>query len=627
MPQKIITGFVRLFCFWILLFECERITFLLYNHDKIHTAGWGEIFSSFFHALPLDISTACYLMAVPVFISVGSFFSARLCIFIQRQFFTTYAVFIILVFSIITSSELGIYDEWGIKLHYKALLYIRHPSEIFQTAGWGLTCRLLLIFLLQSALMILIFLRWFREAKSNIPPVKKSTGILFASSIVLLSPGILLLGMRGGVKPIAINQSASYYSRNNTLNNAAVNSGWNLVHSITQNHYHLGSNPYLFCPHEEAEKQVSLLYACNTDTVSLSILTNPRPNVVLFILESWSADLVKSLGGFDSITPFFDSLAQEGILFDSIYASGDRSEQGNVAVLSGYPAQPATSIIIQPGKFSRLPCLAQSLGKEGYNTSYYFGGQLSYGNIKAYLVYNRFDRIIEEDDVESVPHGKLGIHDEFMLRKQLRDLRTEKEPFFSTLFTLSTHPPWDIPQRFVFNWGGSENGIINTAHYSDACFSRYFAEAKKEKWFDNTLFVFIADHGRNTPRNHNFYSPDYRKIPLLLYGNVIKKEFRGMKSRRIGSQVDLAATLLRQMKIDAGDFKWSKDLLNPACPGFAYYAFIDGLGWVRPGEYFVYENNLGRFYEEKFLTGQSKDQLVKEGRSYLQVLYTQYLGY
>jgi phosphoglycerol transferase MdoB-like AlkP superfamily enzyme len=266
--------------------------------------------------------------------------------------------------------------------------------------------------------------------------------------------------------------------------------------------------------------------------------------------------------------------------------------------------------------------------KVGYQASFYFGGDLDYGEMKSYMMYNDFDRIKEGADFDaSLPRGKLGIHDEYTFNALSADLDKETQPFFASIFTVSTHSPYDYGKASVLAGYEIESQYVNAANYSDNCLNDFISNARRKPWFSNTLFIFISDHGHSTYKNRDFYSPDYHKLVFMFYGDVIRDDFRGSQVNKTGSQTDLPATLLPQLGIDAGAFKWSKNLLNPCAPGFAYFSFEVGLGWVRSCGYYV---NECRFNEPKYLRSLpgcifTGDSLRKEGNAYLQELYQEYL--
>lgn len=618
--KQILVSFVRQMLFWMLFFAFAKTVFMLYNINLLRIEGvtFGEALAAYRHGLQLDFATASYFMFFPtVLLLIQSLWSRNWMNKVNR----VYTFTAITLFSLLTAVELGIYPEWKTKLPFKAFAYLSNPTEVYDTVSNALFFSLIGLFLVMVMLTSWVYNKWFytviRQSERN---------YLFSAVFLLSTPILLFIGARGGVQPIPINQSASYYSNKNILNIAAVNSGFNLMINIIENYRNFGENPYAFYSDEEAAQTRKQIFSTERDSTT-KILTSSRPNIVLLILESWSADLIESLGGEPGITPEFRELEKEGILFTKLWATGPRSEQAMGSIFGGFPAHPISSITVQPDKFAKLPTITHKLIEAGYHTSFYFGGQLIYGNIKGFILYNGFKRVVEGADFgKDVIKGKLGAHDEFVLSRQLADLSKEKEPFFSALFTLSSHSPYDQPMEQVLNWGDNEKPYINSAYYTDHCLGRYFEEARKQPWYKNTLFVIVADHSHNSYRNWAFTTPNYHKIPMLLLGDVIKDEFRGTKISRLSNQSDLASTLLNQLDIDADEFHWSRNLLNPYTPEFAYYSFEEGLGWIRPAGHFVMDARIGHFHENAIPEAYA-DSVIREGKSYLQSLFGEYMSY
>ncbi|MFH2096007.1 MAG: LTA synthase family protein, partial [Bacteroidota bacterium] len=602
-----------------LFFIITRAVFILANTDDLHGISTGQILLTFWYALPLDLSTACYILVFPFFlIFLRSLFRIGAFNVINRF----YVYFVLFIVALITAGELGIYDEWGTKLNYKALTYLKNPDEIMRTAkAWVLIGGVLLIIIL----MIIGIIGYHKTARSYF--ITRKRNYLFSAVFLILTPGLLLLGIRGGMQQITIRQSDVYFSKNQFINTATVNSGWNLIHSIYKNKKYMNENPYKYYNYTEAKSRVDSLHYTENDS-TIKILTTDTPNIVILILESWAADIVPSCGGDSGITPRFDKLVNEGIIFSNIYGTAARSDQGIVAIFSGFPAQPTTSIIEQPNKAVKLPCITDPLKERGYFTSFHFGGQLNYGNIKGYLIDHGFDYLYEETDFPGdIPKGRLGYHDEFMLAQFLKDIGTFREPFMAAAFTMSSHSPYDQPFPEVLHWGDDEKDFINSAYYTDSCLGVFFKNAKKQEWYDNTLFIIVADHSHSTPRHTSFLSPEYKKIPMLFFGNVVKEEFRGTRFEKICSQVDIPATLLAQLGIDYKKYNWSKNLFNPSCPEFAYYAFKDGVGWVIPGNQFAYHHQDEIYYIDRIQDTLHREDIIMDGKCYLQVLFEEYLGY
>ncbi|MBL7137604.1 MAG: sulfatase-like hydrolase/transferase [Bacteroidales bacterium] len=616
--KQILGSFFRQLLFWILFFNFTRVIFLLYHLRliRIEKIPFQEVLAVFYHAFKLDLATACYFMILPfLLLAVQTIYSPRWLNIVNKA----YAGIMIFFYSLTAAGEMGIYSEWKTKLTYKVINYLRCPSEIYNSAGTSDFLILLLLLLVMSGTGIYLYIRWFYP---NLVRVKRVWW--FTVGFLLLVPGPLFLGMRGGVQEIPINQSESIFTRKNILNVASVNNLFNLYISVFENLRNFDRNPYVFMDHSSAKSLVQELYKVKKDT-TIQILTTNRPNVVLLILESWSADLIEDLGGKSGITPEVRKLQEGGILFTEIYASGSRSEQGMASIFGGLPAHPISCITVQPDKYQKVPSLSRNLSEKGYTTAFYFGGQLIYGNIKGYIYYNGFQKIMEIYDFpDELPLGKLGIHDEFTLGYMADDLDRTRQPFFVALFTLSTHSPWDQPFEKPLTWGDNEREYINAAFYTDHCLGEFFQQAARKPWFDSTLFIIVADHSHNSYYNWHPHSREYHKIPMLFYGNVIREEFRGTTWSSIGNQHDIPATLLAQLDLPANQFHWSKNLFNPYVADFAYFSNEDGAGWIRPDGYFSFDLNIPYFYFYE-PSPQRQDTMIQEGKAYLQEVFREYL--
>lgn len=607
------------YLFWMLFFQFLRLIFLIYNWSEVGNSSITEVLKSFWYAIYLDNSATGYVMMFPILISVfKSLFRKNFF----NQILRIYHFIIIFIGTSISIAELPLYDEWKVKMNFKALSYLARPKEVFETASvWNIIVGFLAIGLILF-LASKIFNKW-------VYPKEKQNRSFVASFVhLVLLPICFIWGIRGGLQEIPIHQADVYYSKNNFLNLVAVNSAWNLGSSIDKNHYFKNTNPYVFMPFEKARSTVDSLYFVPKDTTIQFLNINTKPNIVILLLESWSADCIKSLGGYDSITPHFDALAKEGILFTNVFGSGGLSDQGISAVLSAQPALPEVIVVNQPDKFVKLPSISSDLKKKGYFTSFAFGGQLSYGNIKAYLMTKDFDEIKDIADMpNSIPRGRLGIHDEFMLQWFADKLNSQKMPFFSMLFTLSSHSPYDMPYGEKFKWGGDAQKYINSMAYADSSIGLFFDKVKKMPFYKNTLFILVSDHSHNSPKGWHPYAQQYRRIAMMLYGEPINKEYRGTKISTYCSQTDLAVTLFKQLKYPHSTYRWSKDLFNPYARSFCYYAYDAGYGWVSDSNYYAYMHDDKSLLFHQFSNQQDSLKHIKYGQAYIQLLFQEYLDF
>lgn len=617
--KNILRSFGKQVLFWFLFFALSRIIFLIYYRRYLSGIDTASILGVFVHGLKLDLSTLSYIMAFPLLMLTVQALHHKFWI---NKVLLIYHSILIFIYALITTAELGIYDEWQTKLSSKVIKYLAQPTEIYNSASTGIFFLLLAILLIQFLAGFFVFRRWFWHRIGTIAVKFYYSIAFFIITLVLIG-----IGLRGGLQQIPINQSDAYFSKHDVLNLVAVNSGWNMIHSLHQNYYSLDKNPFSYYKPEEARKIVDQINKEKKDTTVL-VLKTKKPNILLILLEGWSADLIESLGGEKGITPRFREIEKEGILFTHMYSSGSRSEQGMSSVFGGSHATPLAQIARQPYKFVKLPSLTKELISKGYYTSYYFGGDLEYGNIRGYIYSNNFDRIVEGKDFSSsLPQGKLGIHDEFVFPRLLSDINNEKTPFFTAFFTMSTHAPYDIPNyKETIHWPKLEKEYVNAAHYADSCLGDFIAKAKQTKWYANTLIIIVSDHGHNSYKGHPVWSCAYQKIPMLFLGGALKDEYQGTQIDKYGSQVDIASTLLHQLGMKSDKFRWSKNLLNPYSPNFTYSAFEVGLNWRCPDGEFAYEHNLHKFLEEN-LTATKKDSIEKAGKAYLQEVFREYFEY
>jgi phosphoglycerol transferase MdoB-like AlkP superfamily enzyme len=606
--------FLKLYLFWMLSFFITRTIFLIYNYSDFSGVEAFDLLSAFLHALYLDTSMSCYMITLPCLLLLLMQFAKAA--FLVSLFHGLNYLFILIV-SVITISELPIYDEWSHKLTYKALWFFRQPSEVFFTATYTQLFFGLLGISILSGTLILIYRKFkVQTADFDSSKIKKI-------ALVLIIPALLFTGIRGGFYLIPIQVSDAYFSNNYALNDLSTNSTFHLLSNVAQNLE--AYEPYKFMPSEEAKEEVKVLFNVAKDT-TIEVLTTNRPNIVLIVFEGWSSDVISQLGGYNGLTPHFDKLIKEGISFDSCYASGSLSDQGMGAVFSAFPAQPRTSIITQPAKYKRLSTITEKLKTNGYSSSFVFGGELNYGNIKSYIYYNGFDKIIEGKDFDNdVARGRLGVHDGPAFQRNLNEIAQLKPPFFAAQFTQSTHGPFDFPkEQKLYTWGEKENDYINSVYYADSCLNVFMNEAKKKEWYKNTLFVFISDHSHNTPKNYGYNQMQYRRIPFVLFGEVIKENYRGLHLKQVCSQLDLAATLLGQLKIQSKNFEWSKNQFNPYVRHNAFYTFDEGLGYIEPSGNYVWHVSENRFEFERYYVPSGKKTLHKRGKAYLQRITEQF---
>jgi phosphoglycerol transferase MdoB-like AlkP superfamily enzyme len=342
------------------------------------------------------------------------------------------------------------------------------------------------------------------------------------------------------------------------------------------------------------------------------VLNNQRPNVLFIILESFSSKLMASLGGEKDVAVNLDALSKEGLLFRNFYATSFRTDRGLVSILSGYPAQPTTSIMKYPKKTQSLPSIVGHLRKAGYSAGYYYGGDADFTNMRSYLMSSGFQGIVCDKDFAVTDRlSKWGVHDHLVFNRLLGELKRERtrKPWFRVLQTSSSHEPYEVPYHRL------ANERLNAFAYTDSCVGSFIQEFKQLPQWKNTLVVLVPDHLGCYPENIDNLTLERYQIPLIMIGGALK----GPGNIDIyGSQTDIAATLLAQMGIAHSEFMFSKDMLNPQSPHFAFFTVPDAFGMVDADNQVIFNNETKKVVLDK---GKKKGKNLAPGKAYLQKLY------
>jgi phosphoglycerol transferase MdoB-like AlkP superfamily enzyme len=487
--KRLFFSLIRQYLFWMFFFFLIRAIFLIYHIDllKLENITLGETLLSFWYGLRLDTATAAYILILPsLFLLIQGLFKARWLNSVNK----VYTFIFLLAISLIVAVELGSFAEWKCKLSTSAFAHLRRISEAYYSISAKQFFSLLFFLVALTGGSFILYTKVF-----YLKIVEKSRMIISPVIFFIITIPLLFVMLRGGVNAIAISQSSAHYSHHSILNWAAVNSGYQFAVNVMETSRYKKSNVYQFYDIKDARKTLDDILRTRKDT-TISILNRNRPNIVILLMESWSADIIESLGATPGITPEFAKLEKDGLLFTQFYSTGNRSHEASASLFGGYPALPYTTFTANPEKFRKMPSMVKILDSAGYHTSFYFGGQLDYGNMRAYLLFNQFEKMLEDSDIDpSLPRGRLGVHDQYLYPIHISEMKDEKEPFYSVVFTLSSHSPYDYPMAPVLDWAGPENPYINSAYYADKCLGEYFEMARKQPWFDNTLFIILIKIG------------------------------------------------------------------------------------------------------------------------------------
>lgn len=574
--------------------------YTLYNK-----VSWTEWFSVIGHGLPLDLSLAGYLTLIPGLLLIASAWTgSRILQWIRRIYFA----FISILLSCIFISDLGLYGYWGFRLDTTPLFYFfSSPKDALASVSVWVVLGGILAMAIYAALLYYLFSQILLNEKR---PLKIPYRRLSVSVTLLLATGLLIIPIRGGFSVSTMNLGKVFFSANQKLNHAAINPAFSLMDSYARQVDF--DKQYRFLPPEEADR----LFAELTDqpvTDSIPrLFRTERPNIILVILESFSSHLMKTLGGKADVAVNMDEIADEGILFTHFYANSFRTDRGLVSIISGYPAQPTTSIMKYTRKTQSLPSIPASLKKAGYDLQYYYGGDADFTNMRSYLVSTGIEKIVSQDDFPvSERLSKWGVYDEVLFNRLTGDLKgqPQQEPFLKIVQTSSSHEPFEVPYSKL------DNAKLNAFAYTDSCAGDFVRQLKETPLWENTVVIFVPDHLGVYPEDMDNLSPERYMIPLIMTGGAIKEP---QKIETYGSQIDIAATLLAQLGLPHDDFTFSKNLLNPASPHFAFFTFPNIFGMVTPDNEVVFNNESNAVVLDE---GTNQGENLNKGKAYLQKLY------
>lgn len=629
--MKQIIWFVKTYATFVVLFVLQKPLFLFLEKgsatqpvDNIFT----ELPAVIWHGLPLDLSMAGYLSVIPGLLSIAVVWLKRELVKpIMNIYFIIASLFITCSFLLNAS----LYPYWKYPLDSTPLFYFfTSPADAIASVSiWQVILSIVILIVLTIGVWFTLRMRGekrqqysrysygyggFGSGKRNrFDDFDRHRGR--TSIILLLLTGLLFLPIRGGITVSTMNTGQAYYSQNAYLNHSAVNPLFSLLESIT--HQEDFASLYRFMKDKEADKIFATMTSTSDENtyplLNEATFKKGTPDILIVIMESFASDIMPSMGSYKDVAVCLDSIAQQSILFTRFYANSFRTDRGMVSILSGYPAQPTTSIMRYPRKTSQLPSIARNLAKyKNYKTTYYYGGDADFCNMRSYLVSQGYQHIISDANFPIEDKlSKWGVPDHILAARMMKDIKAqqnEKRPMLRILQTSSSHEPFEVPYHRL------KDKRLNAFAYTDSVMGAIVREYRKLPRWKNTLIVFVPDHVGGYKENLNDHDRSRYQIPLILAGGAIS---RPMKVGIIGSQHDIAATLLGQLGVEHREFTFSKNMMSDATPKFAFFAVNDAFGIVSEENSLIYDNRAKRIVYDKGEKGFN----LKRGQAYLQKLY------
>ena len=395
--------------------------------------------------------------------------------------------------------------------------------------------------------------RWFASKAAKEEPLQykmKPLIIYVAGGLAVI--GLCVFGIRGrtGYNPIKVSQA--YYCQDAFLNQLGVSPTFNLLTSYMDD-MRKENRPIELLDDSEALKNMQQ-YLNREGIEGVSPLARKveaadssmgKRNVVMVLMESMSARLMQSYGQEKTLTPFLDSLYNQSRSYRNFYSSGIHTNHGITATLYSFPTV-LNRNAMKGSKIPRYVGLPDVLAKNGYRNMFFMSHESQYDNMNAFFRTNGFHEIYAQEDypAEEVVNS-FGVPDAFLFKYALNKINEkakDKQPFFSVILTISNHPPYIIPDGFKSQTLEPEDQIVE---YADRAIADFMQQAKKEPWYNNTIFVFLGDHGKIVGTPECEMPQSYNNVPLMIYGEGVEPQI----VTELASQVDVAPTLLSMLGI------------------------------------------------------------------------------
>lgn len=549
---------------------------------------------AFIKGLWFDNVIACYIMVLPlVIVCIASLFKK-----IPKAIFNTCTIILGVLFSVtflISAANIPYFDYFFNNIN----------SSIFNWMGYGTTTGGMIFeeasyYIPIIGFIIIVVLFWFVLIKitnkfyfitTQLFPPKGLKDYAFVTLIIIGCISLCIFGIRGrtGYNPIKVSQA--YYCQDPFLNQLGINPTFNLLTS-TLDDMRKENKPIELIPDNVAIKNTQTLLnrqgIDNISPIARKIETNDsilnRKNIVLILMESMSAHLMKSFGQEKELTPYLDSLYNTSLSFKNFYSSGLHTNHGIYATLYSFPtimkrnAMKGTTIPV----YSGLPTV---LAENGYHNMFFMTHESQYDNMNGFFHTNGFHEIYAEENYPTEKRvNSFGVQDDFLFSYALpiiSERANTGKPFFTVLLTISNHPPYIVPPHFAPKNKELQDQIVEFADWS---INEFMNKAKEESWYDNTIFVFLGDHGKLVGTPECEMPQSYNHVPLIIHGKDITPEIRN----DFAGQIDVAPTILGMLGFNYTQNNFGIDLNKEKRP-YAFYTTDKHIAARDSSRLYIYE--------------------------------------
>lgn len=538
---------LKIYLLFIGLFFLGRLGLYIAYFDRLGDISFAESLLSFLYGLKLDTMTASIILVLPALLMA---ITPQSLAKYAGKFISGYVLIFLLIALYIENATFPFVAQYDVRPNYLFIEYLKYPQEV--------TSMILKEYPLELtfALLMLVATAWGYLRFSPLRLVEAMKTPLWKRLILFpVAAALLFIGIRSSFGHRPANISDALYSTNRMANEIAKNSLYSIGYAY-KSYTKEGDimKPYGKIELTEAYRRVGeklkLPYGEELPFNRMEITHFPaqKPkNLVIFIQESMGAQFVGFSGGDTSITPNMEKLSHEGIAFTNLFSNGTRSIRGLSAMTSGWLPLAGEEVVKRNKSQSDFFTVASLLKPLGYKSSFIYGGEGRFDNMRSWYMGNGFDEVIEQKDYSNPNFvSTWGVSDEDLVLKANEKFKAHAakgEKFVSVMFSSSNHSPFELPEgKIDFIPGKPKQSVENAVKYADFAIGRLFELAKKESYFKDTVFIVVADH------NVRVYGDDLVPInmfhiPALIISDGVKPQ----KFDTLTTQPDVLATALDLM--------------------------------------------------------------------------------
>lgn len=586
--------YVVMLLLMLLLLSGSRIGLFIWQFDRVSAAG--DISTMLLQGVRADLIFAGLWLIIPLLLAPLLAGEKRFTLW--RRFSHIWVLLGLCLVIFIEVSTPQFILQYDIRPNRLYIEYLKYPKEVFSTLWQGYRAMLL------SGIAVTVLLLWglhrlFSRVTAVMQPYSAKTLWLSWPLVVLL----VFAAVRSTTEHRPANPAMFAITSDALVNSLIINSPYSVLYALyNMKHEAHSGEIYGKLPDEEMLKlaldwpwlkQTGFNHA-ELPTLHYRQATTKRAkplNLVIILQESLGATFVESLGGVP-VTPELEKLKHDGWWFEQMYATGTRSVRGIEAVVSGFMPTPAQSTVKLSLSQQNFYTLGSTLTQQGYNTSFIYGGEAHFDNMRSFFTGNDINQIIDLAQMSNpVFVGSWGASDEDLFTaaaKHFSDMQQQQKPFFSLVFTSSNHTPFEFPDGRISLFEQPKATMNNAVKYADYALGKFIAEARQQAYWQDTLFVIVADHD-NRVYGSNLVPVEKFHIPALILGADITPK----RITPVASQIDLAPTLLSLIGISANtplvgrDFSSDDTSLGRALMQFdQYFALMQEqqVTILRPGQ-------------------------------------------